>query len=105
MGDGEFAVDEGVVEARGGGVGGSGGVENFGWARPIDGAEAHRTGFAGGEKLAVIELKRFEPLAGFTNGNDFGVGGGVVRGSDAVGAGGDESAILGDDCGERAATI
>src|SRR5580765_2438853 len=65
---GEFPVDEGVVKTGGGGINGGSGVENFARASPVDGAETHRTGFAGREEFAVIELEGLKTLAGFADG-------------------------------------
>ena len=44
-----------------------------------------------------------EDSAGFANGYDFGVGGGIIRGGDAIGAFGEDAAVFGDDRAERAA--
>jgi len=101
----EFAVDESVVEPGGGGIGGSGSVKNVRRASPVDGAEAHGAGFAGGVEITMIELEGFEALASFADGDDFGVGGGVVGGSNAIDAGGDECAVLGDDRGKGPAAV
>ena len=105
MRDGNFAVDEGVVETCGSGIGGSGGVEDLRWTSPINCAETHGAGFAGGEEFAVIELKGFEALAGFANRNDFGVGSGVVGSGNTISTCGDEGAAFGDDGSERAAAV
>ena len=80
----KFAVDEGIVKTSGCGLGRRGCIENSRRTRPIDGAKTHRTGLASGKELAVIELEGFKALAGFTNGDDFCVSGGIVRGGDAV---------------------
>jgi hypothetical protein len=42
-------------------------------------------------------------MASFTDGDNFGVGGGIVRGGDAVGAFGEDAAFFDDDGGEWAA--
>ena len=105
MGDLKFAVDEGVVKSCGGGIGGGGSVENARGPSPVDGAEAHGAGFAGGVEVAMIELEGFETLASFADSDDFGVRGGVIGGGDPVGPGGDERAILGDDRGKGSAAV
>ena len=52
------------------GIGGGGGVENFSGSSPVNGAETHGAGLAGGEEFAVIELKGFEALAGVADGDE-----------------------------------
>ena len=103
--NGELAIDEGIVEAGGRGVSGRGGEGDLGRASPVNGTKAHWAGFAGGEQFTVIELKGFETFAGFADGDDFGMGGGVVGGRDAVDTCGNEGAILCNDGRERAAAI
>ena len=100
----KFFVDEGVVESRRCCVRGSASIENSRWPRPVDCAQAHRTGFAGGVKIAARELKDGEGSAGFANSDDFGVGGGIVGRRHAIRTFGEDSPVLGNDRAERAAT-
>src|SRR5215470_20351699 len=105
VGNGELAVDESVVETGGCGIGSRRGIENLRRTRPIDGPEAHGTRLTGGEKFAMIQLKKLQTLASLANSHNFGVGGGIARGCDAVGPCRDQSAVFGDDRGERPAAI
>ena len=52
--------------------------------RPINGAQAHRTGLAGGIQLAIKQLKNSERCACLTDGQHFRMSGGIVGGRDAV---------------------
>jgi len=101
--EGDFVIDEGVVEAGAGGFDAGVGVVDGGGAGPVHGAEAHGAGFATGVDFAAFELEGTELLAGFADGHDFGVGGGVVGRGDAVGGGGDDLAVFDDDGAEWAA--
>jgi hypothetical protein len=47
-------------------------------------------------------LEGGEDSAGFANGYDFGVGGRIIRGGDAIRAFGEDLAVFGDDRTERA---
>ncbi len=98
----EFFVDEGVVKAGGGSIGGGGGVEDTVRASPVDRAEAHGARFAGRVEIAAGQLETAEDAAGLANGLDFSVGGRVVGGGNAVGAFGDDLAVLNDQSGEGA---
>jgi hypothetical protein len=53
----------------------------------------------------MIELKGFEPFAGFADSDHFGVCSGIVGGGDAVHTGGDKGAVFGHGGSERAAAI
>jgi len=98
----EFFVDKGVVEASGGSIGGAGSVEDTVRASPIDRAEAHGARFAGSVEIATGQLEVAEDATGLANGFDFGVGGRVTGRGDAVGAFGDDLAVLDDQSGEGA---
>jgi len=98
----EFFVDEGVVEVSGGSIGGGGGVEDTVRASPVERAEAHGARFAGRVQIAAGQLEVAKNAAGLANGLDFGVGGRVVGGCDAVGAFGDDLAVFNDQSGEGA---
>jgi len=95
-------VDEGVVEASSGSIGGGGGVEDTVRASPIDRPEAHGARFAGSVKVATRQLEIPEDAAGLANGLDFGVGGRVIARCDAVDALSDDFAVLDDQGGEGA---
>ena len=98
-----LVVEEGVVEAGGGGIGGGVAVEDGVAARPVERGEAHGAGLATGVDLAAGELEGAERRAGGADGDDLGVGGGVVGGGDQVDAGGDDLAVAHDDRAEWAA--
>lgn len=102
-GECDFAVDEAIVEAGGRGlllgVGEVDAIE----ASPVDGAETHGAGLATGVEFGAGELEGVEVAAGFADGEDFGVGGGVVGASDGVGGFGDDDAVFDDDRAEGTA--
>ena len=97
----QFIVNKSVIEARGGGVSSSAGVEDSSGSRPIDCAEAHGARLASSVEIAAGELKIAEDVAGFANGDDFGMGRGVVCGGDTICAFGDDAAVLYNDSSER----
>ena len=99
----EFGIDEGVVEASAGGIGGSGGVEDASGTSPVDGAEAHGARLASAVEIATGKLEIAQDVAGLADGDDFGVGGGIVGGGDAVGTFSDDAVAFDDESGERAA--
>ncbi len=63
-----------------------------------DGSGAHGAGFEGGVEGAVFEAIVFEGEAGFAEGYDLGVGGGVGVAEDSVLAAGDDFVFVDDDC-------
>src|SRR6185312_4546421 len=65
----EFAVDVVVVEADGGGVAARVGVIDAIQPRPVDGAQAHRTGLATRIHLAALQAKGAERAAGGADGD------------------------------------
>src|SRR5690242_12155009 len=83
-GEGDFAVDEIIVEGDAGRICAGVSVKDSSKTRPVNGGEAHGAGFATGVEIAVVELKGFEAFAGFANGDDLGVGGWVVGGGDLI---------------------
>ena len=83
-------IQEGVVEAGGGCVRGGVAIEDGVAARPVERGEAHRAGFAAGVDVAAVKLEAAESLAGGADGDDLGVGGGVVGCGDLIDAGGDD---------------
>jgi hypothetical protein len=100
---GDFAEDEGVVEAGGGCVCGGGAVENSIEARPVDCAEAHGAGLGAAVEIAAGQLKTCKLAAGGADGDDFCVGRGVGFGGDAICAFREDFAILHDDGAEGSA--
>jgi hypothetical protein len=98
----QFVVNESVIEAGAGRISGRGCIEDPPRASPIDCAETHGTRLTRGVEIAAGELKIGEGTAGISNGNDFGMRGGIVGASDAVRAFSDDSAILDNDRSERA---
>lgn len=98
----ELFINEGVIEPGAGGIGSGGSVKDAGGARPIDCTQAHGAGFAGAIEITTGELKIVKNMAGFADGDDFGVGGGVICGGNAIRALGDHPAVLDDERRERA---
>jgi len=94
VGLGNFPVDEGVVETGFRGIGCSCGEINAIEARPVNGPQAHEARLTASINLTTCELKCSEFLAGFSNGNHFGVGGGIVRWGYTVSGLGDNFSIL-----------
>ena len=60
-------------------------------AGPVDGPEAHGTGFTRGVDDAAVQVEGVQGAAGRPDGIDLGVGRGIVVEGDAVGPGGDDS--------------
>ena len=88
--------------AAGAGFGIGCGVDEAGDAGVEDGAGTHGAGFESDVEGAafVIFVQQtviFEGAAGVAEGDDFGVGGGVVVAEDAVLAAGDDLALVDDD--------
>ena len=82
-GDFDLVVELGVVHdgedgTAGSGFGVGGGVDEAGDAGVEDGSGAHGAGFERGVEGAVFEAVVFEGEAGFAEGDDLGVGGGVA---------------------------
>ena len=90
----QLLVNELVVEADGGGIGLGIAVENPARPGPLNGPQAHGAGFATSVEVAAIELEGAQLLAGFADGIDFGVAGGVVGAGDLVEAAGDDCAVF-----------
>src|SRR5512139_3063942 len=80
----DLLVDLHVVEADGGGVFAVGGVDDAFDVGPAGGGEAHGAGFAVDVKSAAGEVEFVELCASGADGDDFGVGGGIAIGDDAV---------------------
>ena len=92
-GQGEFAIEEGVVERDAGCVGAGVAEPDAIDAGPVDGGEAHGAGLAAGVDFAAVEAEGVEVSAGGADGFDFRVGGGVVVAGDGVAAFADDGAI------------
>ncbi len=99
----QFIVNESVIEPRRRGISGSACVKDARRAGPVDCALAHGARLASGIEVAAGKLKIMESAAGFANGDDFGVRGGIVARSDAVCSLSDNAAIIHDQRRERAA--
>jgi hypothetical protein len=99
----ELGVELEVVEADGGGVFDTKSIVDPLDACPVDGAEAHRAGFAGGVDFAVGEAEVADLRAGIADGGDFAVGGGVVVPQDLVPAFADDFTIADDNRAEWSA--
>ncbi len=101
--DFDAVVEGGVVEdgeraAAGAGLGVGGGVEEAADARVKNGAGAHGAGLERGVEVAVEQAVVAEGAAGGAEGEDFGVGGGVLIGNDAI-VGSSDDLIFKDDDG------
>ena len=102
-GEGECVIEVDVVEAGFGGIFNTKSIVDAIDACPVDCAEAHRAGLAGGVDFAASEFEVAELVAGVADGGDFAVGGGVVIAEDLVPAFADDFAIADDDRTEWAA--
>lgn len=102
---GQFVVDERVVEADAGGVGFVVAVIDFVQMGPVDGSQAHGTGLARGIDFASAEVERVQLLAGGADGAHFGMGRRVVVGRYAVHARGYYLAVFHDDGSERTSAV
>ena len=80
----QFLVDEGIVKAGIGGIGGNAGVKHPRRTRPVNRAQAHRARFARRIKIAASKLKLAELAASFAYRHHFGVRGGIVRRCHAI---------------------
>ena len=101
----QFLVNEVIGEVDGGGILFRVAVIDALDMRPIDGAEAHRAGLAGGIDDTVREVEGAQFATGLADGVHFGMGGGVVVAGDAVRAASDDFAISHDDGPEGTATV
>ena len=99
-------VHDGEDGAAGAGFGIGSGVDQAGDAGVEDSAGAHGAGFERDVESAAFvvfieEAIVFEGAAGVAEGDDLGVGGGVVFAEDAVLAMGDDLALVDDDGADR----
>src|ERR1035437_5950601 len=99
----QLIVEESVVEAGAGGVGGAGAVVEAVNPRPVGGGQAHGAGLATGVELATGQREGSQSLAGRADGVHFSVGRGIMRGGDGVHALAHDAALAHDDGAERAA--
>src|SRR6267154_286259 len=99
----QFFVDESVVKAGRGRIGGYTRVKYPRRTRPVNGSQAHRARFTSRIKVAARQLKIAQYAASFANRYYLGVRGGIVRGGNAVRAFRDDAAVFCDYRGERAA--
>ena len=93
-------VHDGEDRAAGSGFGVGGGVDESTDTGVEDGSGAHGAGFEGGVEGAVFEAVVFEGVAGFAEGDDFGVGGGVAVAEDPVLAAADDFVFVDYDCAD-----
>ncbi len=91
-------IEDGEDGAAGSGFGVGGGVDEAGDAGVEDGSGAHGAGFECGVESAVFEPVVFERQAGFAEGYDLSVGGGVAVAEDTVLATADDFVFVDDDC-------
>ena len=98
----EFAVNKGVVETNFGSVFGGVCEINARKASPVNGAKTHGTGFAGGVDFTILEFEIAQFLAGLADGQHFGVRGGIICGSDAIGSFGNDLMVFYNDGRKRA---
>ena len=91
-------VEDGEDGTAGSGFGIGGGVDEATDASVQDGSGAHGTGFEAGVEGAVFEAVVAEMEAGFAEGYDLGVGGGVGVAEDSVLAAADDLVVVDDDC-------
>lgn len=92
---GDLVDGEGAAEEAHFGIGG--GEDDAAEAGHDGGAAAHGARFFGDVEGAFVEAPVAEACGGGGDGEDFGVGGGVVEGFDAVVGGGDGGIAVGDD--------
>ena len=99
----EFGVEQRVVKAGAGGIGGAGAVVDGVEASPIAGGQTHGAGLAAGVELAAGQGEGVERAARCANGVDFAVGGWIVACGDGVDALADDLAVAHNNRGKRAA--
>jgi len=100
---GNFCIDGSVVKPGCRGLVAGGGVVDRFKASPEDGGQAQRAGLAAGVDLAARQAKVLAGLAGGSDGDHFGVRGGVPIGGDSVGAAGDDAIFTNNHRAEGAA--
>ena len=100
---GDFVVDERVVETCPGSIVLVATIIQVVKVRPVDGSQAHGARLARGVEVAPREVERAQPAGGLADGVDLGMGGGVVVGRHAVGALGHDDTVLHYHGGEGAA--
>src|ERR1035437_9308740 len=71
--------------------------------RPVDRGQAHRARFATGVEIAIVQLERFQPLAGRADSDDLSVGRRVVGRGDLIRASPNDFALPHDHCTEGTA--
>ena len=85
------------TDAAGAGFGVGGGVDEAGDAGVEDRSGAHGAGFEGDVEGAVFEAVVVEVEAGLAEGDDLGVGSGIVVAEDSVLAAADDLVLMDDD--------
>src|ERR1039457_7209629 len=97
-----LGIEQRVVKAGGGGIGGGVSVKDGVAARPIEGSQAHRAGLATGVDDASGEAKIPKRLASRANRHHFGMGRGIVGRRNQVHAGRDDLTVAHDHRAKRA---
>ena len=103
--EGQFAIDEGIVEAGLGGIVLGGGIVEVVEPRPVDCAETHGARLARGVDVAAREVKSVQFRRCGTDGLHLGVRRGVVVGCHAIHALGNHLAAARNHRSERAAPV
>ena len=97
----EFGAGEDLeAGAEGAAFGVVGSVDDAGDARLDDGSGAHGAGFEGDVESGAGEPVIVDGLGHFTNGDDFGVGGGVVIADGAIAGAHEDGATVDHDCAD-----
>ena len=100
---GDFRIDSGIIKADFGSVCCEIAKVNFADPSPVDCAQAHWAGFAGGIKVTAPEFETAKFLASLADGQHFSVRRGIIRRRDLIGAFRYDDAFFDDDSAERAA--
>lgn len=101
--DVDFLVDKVVIKPRISCILFGAGIEDSSWSCPKNRTQTHGAGFAGGVDFTSLELEVIQIFAGFTDGDDFCVGGGVVGFQNHVGALTDDLSVFDDHTAKRSA--
>ena len=100
--DSELLINEVIVEVNVSRVLTRVGEEDAVGAGPVDGGEAHRAGLAAGVDGAPSQLKGLKRRAGVADGDNLGVGSGIIVAKDRVDASGDDLVIANNNAAEGA---
>jgi hypothetical protein len=100
---GDFRIDSGIIKADFGSVGCEIAKVNFADPSPVDCAQAHRAGFAGGIKVTAPEFETAKFLARLADSQHFSVRRRVVHRRNLIRTFRYDDAFFDDDTAERAA--